>query len=71
MTKTGKQGVFFVALLLSVVLLAGNGYAGEGLMAADSASSAPWWMWPLLLLVVTFVMGVAAVLGGVRSEGVV
>ena len=65
MTKTGKQGVFFVALLLSVVLLAGNGYAGEGLMAADSASSAPWWMWPLLLLVVTFVMGVAAVLGGV------
>jgi uncharacterized membrane protein YfcA len=65
MTKTGKQGVFFVALLLSVVLLAGNGYAGEGLMAADTASSTPWWMWPLLLLVVTFVMGIAAVLGGV------
>jgi uncharacterized protein len=65
MTKTGKQGVFFVALLLSVVLLAGNGYAGEGPMAADTASSTPWWMWPLLLLVVTFVMGVAAVLGGV------
>lgn len=65
MTKTGKQGVFFVALLLSVVLLAGNGYAGEGLMAGDTASSTPWWMWPLLLLVVTFVMGIAAVLGGV------
>jgi uncharacterized protein len=65
MTKTGKQGVFFVALLFSVILLAGNGYASEGLVAADTASSTPWWMWPLLLLVVTFVMGIAAVLGGV------
>jgi uncharacterized membrane protein YfcA len=65
MTRTGKQGVFFVALLLSVVFLVGNGYASEGLVAADTASSSPWWMWPLLLLVVTFVMGIAAVLGGV------
>ncbi|MFH0960685.1 MAG: sulfite exporter TauE/SafE family protein [Pseudomonadota bacterium] len=65
MKKAGKEGALFVALLLSVVLLAGNGYAGEGLVEADAASSTSWWMWPLLLLVVTFVMGVAAVLGGV------
>lgn len=65
MTRTGKMGVLCLALLLSVTLLAGNGLAGEGVMAADATSSAPWWMWPLLLLVVTFVMGVAAVLGGV------
>ncbi len=31
----------------------------------ESATAYPWWMWPLVLLVVTFVLGVAAVLGGV------
>jgi hypothetical protein len=31
----------------------------------ESGSAYPWWMWPLVLLVVTFVMGIAAVLGGV------
>ena len=25
----------------------------------------PWWIWPLILLVVTFLMGIVAVLGGV------
>ena len=29
------------------------------------SSDYPWWLWPVLLLIVTFVMGVAAVLGGV------
>jgi len=42
-------------------------------LASDAGASAPvpvesdmaWWMWPLILLVVTFVMGIVAVLGGV------
>lgn len=29
------------------------------------ASSTPWWVWPLALFVVTFVLGIVAVLGGV------
>ncbi len=33
--------------------------------AAKAVDGYPWWMWPLLLFVVTFVMGIAAVLGGV------
>jgi uncharacterized protein len=65
MTRTGKPGLLFLALLLSVTIFAGSVFAGADAMAADNASSAPWWMWPLLLLVVTFVMGIAAVLGGV------
>ncbi len=65
MTRTGKPGALFLALLLSVTVFAGSVFAGADAMAADSVSSAPWWMWPLLLLVVTFVMGIAAVLGGV------
>jgi uncharacterized membrane protein YfcA len=65
MTRTGKPGALFLALLLSVTVFAGSVFAGADAMAADNVSSAPWWMWPLLLLVVTFVMGIAAVLGGV------
>ena len=42
-------------------------------LASEAGASAPvpvdsdmaWWMWPLILLVVTFVMGIVAVLGGV------
>ena len=30
-----------------------------------SDSAVPWWGWPLILLIVTFVMGILAVLGGV------
>lgn len=65
MTRTGKLGAFCLALLLSVTVFAGSVFAGADVTAADNASSAPWWMWPLVLLVVTFVMGIAAVLGGV------
>jgi uncharacterized membrane protein YfcA len=33
--------------------------------AAAAASTAPWWVWPLSLFLVTFVLGILAVLGGV------
>ena len=38
------------------------------LVAADGQaqeSPSPWWIWPLILLLVTFLMGIIAVLGGV------
>jgi hypothetical protein len=44
-------------MLLSTSVLADSATAAQG----DHA----WWFWPLILLVVTFVMGVFAVLGGV------
>lgn len=65
MITTGKVGALCLALLLSVTLLAGSGFANEGMVAVDNNSSISWWVWPLLLLVVTFIMGIAAVLGGV------
>lgn len=34
-------------------------------VAAQETSSMPWWAWPLLLFIVTFFLGIAAVLGGV------
>ncbi len=33
--------------------------------AAPTGSEMPWWAWPTILLLVTFVLGIAAVLGGV------
>jgi uncharacterized membrane protein YfcA len=39
--------------------------AGEGAAAGAAGSTVSWWVWPLVLFVVTFVMGILAVLGGV------
>ncbi len=39
--------------------------SGEAAAVPAAESSMPWWAWPLILLVVTFVMGIVAVLGGV------
>lgn len=38
---------------------------GTTMATATNTTGAPWWMWPLLLFGVTFVMGVLAVLAGV------
>ena len=54
----------FGAFLVFVLAAPALGASADG--AAQGASeSMPWWFWPLTLLVVTFVMGILAVLGGV------
>jgi len=53
-------------LCLALVLAVLHPAVAEATAALpESGSAYPWWMWPLVLLVVTFVMGIAAVLGGV------
>lgn len=39
--------------------------SSETASQAAAASANPWWIWPLVLFVVTFLLGIAAVLGGV------
>ncbi|MCS7150588.1 MAG: sulfite exporter TauE/SafE family protein [Caldimicrobium sp.] len=39
--------------------------AGLETVVAKGNSASPWWVWPLLLFVVTFILGIVAVLGGV------
>jgi uncharacterized protein len=52
------------ALLLGCVL-APVALAAAGAQGGTTSVSLPWWFWPLVLFVVTFAMGVVAVLGGV------
>ena len=58
-----------VASLIALGLCVGFAWANEPVAAAaaaaGTASTMPWWGWPLLLFVVTFGMGIIAVLGGV------
>lgn len=57
-----------VGIALGVALTAGVAYASSGAQAVaggGAGSSMPWWAWPAILLVVTFGLGVVAVLGGV------
>ncbi len=42
----------------------GDAHAPAAVPAAP-ASNVPWWIWPLSLLIVTFILGILAVLGGV------
>ncbi len=65
------RGSSRVWLLFSVAFMA-MAVAGPALATGEpqpvmegAASTAPWWVWPLALFVVTFLLGIVAVLGGV------
>lgn len=60
----------FIVLLLCIVVISfafsGVAYGGQQLTeTATNDSSVAWWIWPLVLFVVTFLLGIVAVLGGV------
>lgn len=57
----GIQAFLFVSLFLSPAWAMAN----EAVAMVPATDGADWWKWPLILLVVTFVMGILAVLGGV------
>ncbi len=64
-----KSGALFASLMCMLLMSPAWAWASE--LAETAAPVIPsiqdpnWWKWPLLLLVVTFVMGIIAVLGGV------
>jgi len=52
--------------MISTMFIAFPVFAGEAAEASPMPTGDyPWWFWPLILLVVTFIMGVVAVLAGV------
>ncbi len=54
-----------LSILLFLALVDGVGATELSQTAEAPAQTHHWWFWPLLLLVVTFLMGIFAVLGGV------
>ena len=68
MVKQNFKTMLLLIIIAGFFVLAGSVMAStEPAAAAPVAaqSSMPWWGWPLLLFVVTFVLGIVAVLGGV------
>lgn len=60
--------VLLLVIVFSVLLLTGLALASSEPAAAAPVvanSSMPWWAWPLILFIVTFLLGIVAVLGGV------
>ncbi|NNK96002.1 MAG: sulfite exporter TauE/SafE family protein [Desulfobacterales bacterium] len=62
-----RTGLFALAILM---LCAVTAYASSGSEAGEAVTGmpqdgSPWWYWPIILLVATFLMGIVAVLGGV------
>lgn len=57
------SGIVFIGILL--VLLCHNIAFAQNPVEGAAADTHAWWFWPLVLFVITFVMGVLAVLGGV------
>ena len=76
--KNGEEVVMAKSMLnklggISAALVCALALNPVWALASEAGATAPvpvdsdmaWWMWPLILLVVTFVMGIVAVLGGV------
>jgi len=57
--------VIALAVLMAAGLAFASGEPSASAAPAAAASTMPWWGWPLILFVVTFFLGIAAVLGGV------
>jgi uncharacterized membrane protein YfcA len=63
MRINGKLWTIILISLFSLTLMASPAFADVS--AEASGGGHAWWFWPLVLLIVTFIMGIFAVLGGV------
>lgn len=58
--------VFLMAILVvGTTLAATDSSLAPEVSASPSGSQIPWWGWPIILLIFTFILGILAVLGGV------
>ncbi len=64
--------IFFVVILLGFIFYSWGQASPEkakeaisSVMVEGAVSTKPWWFWPLVLFIVTFGIGIVAVLGGV------
>lgn len=57
--------MFAKVMFMFILLWSSPAMAAAGEAAASASDHYAWWFWPLVLLIVTFVLGIFAVLGGV------
>jgi hypothetical protein len=69
MSKKHLKFLSFALIVFAVFLVSSSVFASSDpaapVLPIEGGSSLPWWAWPLILFVVTFLMGIVAVLGGV------
>ena len=66
MTRWNKNKILVMGGLgLVGLLFAVSGFAAEAVTVTETVSTTPWWVWALALFVVSFFLGIVAVLGGV------
>ncbi len=57
--------LYAISMLVFLCAVLAQPALAEEVTTQVPQDGSPWWMWPIILLVVTFIMGIAAVLGGV------
>jgi uncharacterized membrane protein YfcA len=57
--------IVFAVFLISSSVLASTDVTTPTVPGATESGTMPWWAWPLILFIVTFLLGIVAVLGGV------
>ncbi|MBF0329758.1 MAG: sulfite exporter TauE/SafE family protein [Nitrospirae bacterium] len=63
-----RRPIVFLFIVFLTVLIASAAFCSTEPVTAPAAptgSTMPWWGWPLILFIVTFLLGIVAVLGGV------
>lgn len=70
MSKNHLKLLFFAVIVFAAFFFVSTSVfassdAAAPVLPIEGGSSLPWWAWPLILFVVTFLMGIVAVLGGV------
>ncbi len=66
-TKKSRASRFIITIALLTLILLLHPTAVQAIEAAGAVAdgATAWWVWPLVLFVITFVMGILAALGGV------
>ncbi len=66
MRRVGRAALVFIAVIIIMTGVSGICFGAEHAPeAVKGGASLPWWAWPSILFVVTFLLGIVAVLGGV------
>lgn len=65
MFKSWRWFLVFIPMVLFNFLLTSAGFCGEAQEVAQKGSSLAWWMWPIILFIFTFLLGILAVVAGV------